>query len=246
MKKTVLITLLLLLPFAAQAQKTADDVARRAIETAAGEAWAKARYFSFTFNVEREGKNVASFAQKWDRVTGDYRVSGKDPQGLPFDVVVNLKTKKGRANRNGIDVTDPAVLADNLSTIAMRRFSSDTFWLLMPLRMMDATQRSLEGERTDSCGRAWDVVKLTFDPAVGLTPGDTYWAWVNRDTGLVDEWDMRQQARSGDQPTEILFRDYRRVAGLLISTRREIRGKNQTVRLDNLEILLEPPKGAFQ
>ena len=73
-----------LLPAFAQ---TADDVARRAIDVLAGPAWEKARYFAFTFTVEREGKIVVSFPQRWDRYTGDYRVSGKDAKGDDFLVI---------------------------------------------------------------------------------------------------------------------------------------------------------------
>ena len=48
-----------------------------------------ARYFAFSFNVEREGKIVASYAQRWDRFTGDYRVSGKNREGEDIAVVMN-------------------------------------------------------------------------------------------------------------------------------------------------------------
>jgi hypothetical protein len=91
------------------------------------------------------------------------------------------------------------------------------------------------------------VVKLTFEHG-GLTEGDTHWAWVNRDTGIVDEWYMKMQsAAPADRPTEIIFHDFRRAGGLYISTRREVRGPvSQFVRLDDLQILPAVPKGAFQ
>ena len=44
----------------------------------------------------------------------------------------------------------------------------------------------------------------------------------------------------------VMFRDYRRAGGLLISARREIPSKKQTVRLEELQVLPEPPKGAFE
>jgi hypothetical protein len=46
-------------------------------------------------------------------------------------------------------------------------------------------------------------------------------------------------------PLEVFFRDFHHVNGLLIAARREIKGKNQTVRFDNVKILPEVPKGAF-
>jgi hypothetical protein len=71
--------------------------------------------------------------------------------------------------------------------------------------------------------------------------------WVNRDTGLVDEWHMKLQGSAAeDQPTPVLFHDYRRYGGLLISTRREIKGKATTIiRLDDVVVASDVPSGAF-
>lgn len=223
----------------------ADELARRAIDILAGPAWEKARFFSFTFNLERNGQPAASFAQQWDRYTGDYRVSGKDPAGVPFVVVENVNTKAGRAWQNGVEVTDPAAL-QTLLALGYRRFINDTYWLLMPLKMLDpGVHRSALGERTDACGRKWDVVRVIFDQGAGVAT-DVYWAWINRDTGIVEEWDMKLQGSpAADLPVEVFFHDFRRISGMLISTRREVKGKNQVVRLDDLKILSDVPKGAF-
>jgi len=242
---TVLLGLFLALPAVAQ-QAPADDLARRVIDVQAGSAWEKARYFEFAFDVEREGKIATSFPQRWDRYTGDYRVSGRDQKGNDFIVILNTNTRKGRAWINGEEVTDAR--RDEAINTGYRRFINDTYWLLMPLKMLDpGVHRSAEGERTDSCGHTWDVLKLSFDPGVGLTSADQYWAWINRDTGLVEEWDMRLQGMKAEDPMlEAVFRDFRRVAGLLISTRRDIKNKNQSIRLDNLKVLSEVPAGAFE
>lgn len=223
--------------------QTADDVARRAIDVLAGPAWEKARYFAFTFTVEREGRIVVSFPQRWDRYTGDYRVSGKDAKGDDFLVIMNTNTKQGRAWKNGQEVPDSA----ELLALGYRRFINDTYWLLMPLKSMDpGVHRQLTGERTDACGRTWDVVQLSFSPGVGLTPGDNYWMHVNRSTGMVERWDMKLQSMKPEEaPSEVYFHDYGRYAGLLLSTRREIRGRNQFIRLDDLSVGTEVPKGAF-
>jgi len=230
---------------AQQPAPSADDLARRNFDAQAGPAWEKARYFEFTFNVDRAGTIAASFPQRWDRYTGDYRVSGRDQKGNDFVVVMNVNSKQGRAWINGEEVKD-ARLTDELS-VGYKRFINDTYWLLMPLKMLDpGVHRSAEGERTDSCGHTWDVVKLSFDQGVGLTSGDQYWAWINRDTGIVDEWDMRLQSMKPEDPMlQVIFHDFHRVAGLLISTRRELRNKNQSIRLDDLKVSTDVPAGAF-
>jgi hypothetical protein len=235
--------LMLLAAGALAEERSADEVARRAIDILAGPAWEKGRYIAFTFNVDRDGKLAASYPQRWDRRTGDYRVSGKNRQGVPVEVIMNVNSRKGRALENGIPVTDPQKLADDL-TFGYQRFKHDTFWLLMPLTMFDpGVRRTYEGERSDSCGHTWDLVKLA---GAGDTPGDVYWVWVNRDTGMVDEWDMKVQGtKPEDRPVEVMFHDVRRVAGILLSTRREIRGAGQMVRFDELQILPDVPKRAF-
>ena len=223
----------------------ADALAKRTIEANGGAAWDKARYLSYTFVVERNGQAAASFPQQWDRVTGDYRVSGLDPKGVPFTVILNAKTKTGRAWQKGVEVKDLPALKELLS-LGYRRYNNDTYWLLMPLQMLEpGVHRTSQGERTDAAGHKWDVVRLTFDPSLEINY--TVWAWINRESGLVDEWDMKAPGAAATDPSiEVFFRDFKRVAGVLISMRREVMGKNQTVRFDELQILPETPKGAFE
>ncbi len=241
MVRALVLSSFVVMPAFAQ-QPSADDVARRAIEVLAGPAWEKARYFAFTFNVEREGKIAASFPQRWDRYSGDYLVSGKDQKGDDFLVIMNTNTKKGRGWKNGTEATGADL--DPLLTLGYRRFINDTYWLLMPLKMLDpGVHRSLDAPQSDACGRTDHVVKLTFDQGVGIT-NDVYWAWVNHDTGLVDEWHMKLQgSKPEDAPMVAKFRDYRRFGGLLISTRREM-GKS-VIRLDDVVVSSDVPKDAF-
>src|SRR5260370_19414652 len=147
---------------------------------------------------------------------------------------MNVNTKKGKAWQNGNEVTDPAKL-DELMKRGYGRFINDTYWLLMPIKMLDpGVHRASEGEKTDTCGHVWDVVRLSFDQGVGLTPADVYWAWVNRDSGLVDQWDMRLTfSTPEDPPSVVKFHDFHRIGGLLLSTRRAIAGKNHLIRLDH-------------
>lgn len=228
--------------FAAYGQPTADSVAQRAIDIMAGPAWNDARYFAFTFNVEREGKIVASYKQHWDRFTGDYAVSGKNREGEELRVVMNINTKQGSAWKNGQAAADPA----ELLKFGYGRFINDTYWLLMGFKSFDpGVTRTYDGERTNAAGTIHDVVRFSF-ANVGLTPGDVYWMWANRDTGLVDQWHMKLEgSKPEDAPGVVLFRDYRRIANLLISTRREITGRGTFIRLDDVTIARDVPAGVF-
>jgi hypothetical protein len=241
---------ILLFAAAVQAQEapkpTADNVTQRSLEVAAGPAWESARYFAFTFVLERDGKVAATFPQRYDRTTGQYRVSGLDPQGKKFEAVMNVGTKQGKGWVDGAEVTGEKLTG--VLALATRRFQNDMFWLLMPFKMRDQLVKKLyTGSRDDACGHTWDVVQLSFDASFGVSPNDVYSVWVSRDTGLIDYWDMKLVGSpSSEGPVTVRFRDYRRVGGLLISATREVASKKQTVRLEDLQVLPETPKGAFE
>src|SRR6266850_1717438 len=138
---------LLLFTAASQAQEAAkpspDALSRRVFDMSAGPAWETARYFAFTFSLDRDGKVVASFPQRFDRVSGDYRVSGLDPQGKKFEVIMNVNTKRGRAWIAGVEVPGDKV-APVLAN-AYRRYQNDIFWLLMPFKMREQGVRRTSG-----------------------------------------------------------------------------------------------------
>src|ERR1043165_7100994 len=158
-----LVTFLLSVLFAVSAMaQTADARAHRALDAIGGPAWDKARYFEFAFSVSRGEERGTSFPQRWDRVTGEYRVSGTDPKRNEFLVIMNVNTKKGRAWLNGEEVHDSRL--DDTLMLAYRRFVNDTYWLLMPLKMSEAgVKREALGERPDSCGRTSGVVKGSME-----------------------------------------------------------------------------------
>lgn len=247
----VVLTTLFAIASPSPAQQTgpnADDIARRTLDIlSAPGALEKARYIAFTFNVERGGKILASYPQRWDRFTGEYRVSGKTVDGLSFDVTLNVVTRKGHGSIDGRPVTDNTKFQE-LFAIGYRQFMADTTWLFMPFELMyPGVHRTYDGQRTDSCGHTWDLLKLTFDPnVVGLPAGDEYWFWINRNTGMIEQWDVKPAGSKDHDPMESMLRDYQRVGGLLVSTRREIRSKGQAIRFDDLKILPEPPQGAFE
>src|SRR5881394_1650734 len=88
------------------ATQTADEVAHRALDVlGGGPAWDNAKYVAFTFSVERESKVISSFREAMDRNTGMYRVSGHAEDGVPFEVVVNISTKKGHGTLGGKPLT---------------------------------------------------------------------------------------------------------------------------------------------
>ena len=121
----------------AQKAPSADELAHRTINAMGGmTALERARYVSFTFKVEKDKKEVASFPQRWDRLTGDYHVSGRRPDGLPFEATINVNTGAVKGTIQGRTVTTPEE-QKKLFQFAYERYVSDTFFLMMPLMMLD-------------------------------------------------------------------------------------------------------------
>ncbi len=224
-------------------QPSADAVAARAFELMAGPSWEKARYIAFTFGVQREGKIVASYAQRLDRYTGDYRVSGRNREGKDFIVVMNINTKAGRGWLDGVEVSDPK----DLLVTGYRRYINDTYWLLMPLKLRDPGVRLESAGQVTDGSRVIDVLRLNFDQGVGLTSGDQYWVGIDRETGMAVTWEMKLQNSKPDEPNgKFNLRKYERRGGLLLSTVKEAADGKSQIMLTDVTVSSEVPKDAFR
>lgn len=185
---TWLIALLIAAPASAQqADEKAVQVADALMKAMGGaEAFEKTRYLRFDFASEREGKLTGPPVEHlWDRHTGRYRVSWTR-DGKRHLALFNVNTQQGRVYADSQEMTGEEL--EKTLRAAYGRFINDTYWLLMPAKLRDpGVHLKYEGEqRVD--GVAYDVVVLSFDEGIGLTPKDRYWAYVNRETGLMDRW----------------------------------------------------------
>ncbi len=150
------------------------------------ESWQNARYLSFRWIVEREGDVLADYRHDWDRYTNRYRVEGTDRDGHHFVVLFDTQTKEGEAYVDGHAIEPDS--AKSWIDFAYGRFINDSYWLLMPYKLNDpGVILKYEGEK-EIDGNTYDVVKVTFEN-VGLTPKDTYWAFINKQTRLMDKWE---------------------------------------------------------
>lgn len=174
---------------AAEPSPEAVAVAERTLEAMGGsEAWEATRFLRFDFFGFR--------LHYWDRYTGRHRLEGKTRDGDAYVVLSNIQTREGEAWVNGERQTGDA--AKEWLERAYGAWVNDTYWLLMPYKLRDpGVSLSYEGEE-EVDGARYDKLKLTFD-GVGLTPGDTYWAWINRDTGLMDRWAYHLEGWEADR-----------------------------------------------
>ncbi len=128
---------------------------------------------------------------------------------------------------------------------AYGRFINDTYWLLMPVKMMDpGVTRTYVA---DSSMGGMDVLRLSFD-AVGLTPGDQYWVYVDKNTGRVERWAFLLQGHPRDHvPQPIRWTDYKSFqtpAGTIELSERKTRNGSVTYT-DNVDVPENLPDGAF-
>ena len=190
----------------------ADAVAERTLEAMGGrDAWEATRFLRFNFFGFR--------LHHWDKYTGRHRLEGKTRDGDSYVVLHNVNTREGEVHVNGEQQQGEA--KDEWLERAYGAWINDTYWLLMPYKLRDpGVSLTYDGEE-ELHGVAYDRLKLTFE-AVGLTPGDTYWAWINRETGLMDRWAyFLQDWEEGREPTGWQWLDWQTYGGIKLSPRRK-------------------------
>ncbi len=212
----------------------AVEVAKRTLAAMGGEAaFARLRTLRFDFVVERGGKEVARRGHLWDRHDGRYRASWKTEDGKTVVALFDVNDpKKGRAWLDG-----KAASGEELGKLledGYGLFINDTYWLLMPAKMLDpGVHLAYEGEKNET-GRLYDVVHVSFDGGVGLTPKDNYWAYVSKESGLMERWDFVLQDRKPEDRRTFLWQDWRPIGGVRLSLRKSIPDGSAAIRFENM------------
>jgi len=227
-------------PAAAASDPAAVAIAERALESLGGrEAWRGTRYLRFDWAVERGGKPVVRRAHFWDKWKGDYRLEAASREGEPFVVVMNLKTREGRAWSGGRELEGEALKAQLED--AFGAWTNDTYWLLAPFKLLDpGVSLKLAGSESKD-GKTWDKVELGFD-SVGLTPKDRYWVWVDRETGLVDRWDY-VLGGGDDPPTSWTWEGWAEHGRIKLPNDHHVMGGDARIHFPVLSVPAEMPEG---
>ncbi|HXU45270.1 MAG TPA: hypothetical protein VN783_07080 [Thermoanaerobaculia bacterium] len=212
-----------------------EALADQVLEALGGQkAWEATRYLHFTFAGRR--------SHWWDRYDGRHRVEGKTKEGQSYVVLENLNTREGTAYLDGKQVEGDEL--KKYLELGYGTWVNDTYWLIMPYKLRDpGVHLALAGEETID-GTTYDKLALSFDH-VGLTPGDHYWAYVNRTTHLMDRWAyLLEDAKPGEAPTAWLWKDWQKVGGILLAPTRVMVGSDRTLPLGELSTA-PIPDGAF-
>ena len=220
----------------------ARAVADRVMDALGGkEAWDRTRFLRFGFGSERDGKWMGR-THHWDKWTGRYRVEGQTRDGKPFVTLMNLNTREGSAWLEGKKLE-----GEDLKKQLERGYGmwvNDTYWLLMPYKMNDpGVNLSYAGEERGDNGAMYDKVQLRFE-SVGLTPKDTYWVWVNRDTGMVDRWDYVLAGESV-APTTWQWTGWKKYGDIMLAGERTNAKENGKLMLPDIAVLESVPDSVF-
>ncbi len=206
------------------------------------DAWDRARYFEFTFTVERDGQRGRGWSHQWDRWNGDYRLSGtRNDADLVVLMNVNNREAGGQAWVDGQPVTGASL--DSLLTFAFGRWTNDSYWLIMPFKWTDpGVQVSYQGMSTDSAGRQWEMVHLRFD-SVGLTPQNEYDAWIDPQSHLMERWSHFRTADA--EPSVYDWSDWQQFGPIRLATRKPSLGGTAAIVFENVRVETSVPSGAF-
>ena len=174
------------------ADPKAAEIADNMMKAMGGlDAWNKAHFVRYDFTVNIGGKTVVDRSHLWDKMTGRYRLEGKDKEGRETVALFNIGNQQGTAYVAGKKLEGVAAAAALKD--AYGAFINDMYWLAMPWKWTDqGVNLKLVGAKTLN-GKKYDVVQLTFGK-VGLTPGDAYEAYVSPATHLMEHWEYKLQS----------------------------------------------------
>ena len=221
----------------ASADDRAMQLAERVMAALGGEeAWAETRFIQFNFFGAR--------THHWDRHTGAHRLEGKTRDGDHYVVLHNVNSRKGEAFLNGELLTGDS--AKEWLERAYGAWINDTYWLVMPYKLRDpGVHLSHDGEE-DIDGQTYDKLLLTFD-RVGLTPGDRYWAYIDRESGLMRRWAYHLQGWGEDRaPTAWDWLDWKSYGDIMLSSRRVKVDDGSVQMLDDIAVFDHLPMEVFQ
>ena len=201
--KTLALTLLAAAAMsAAPATRPADTGAKRiaadVVKAAGGAVWpGQVKTLAFTFNVVKDGKTVMSAQHVWDVPAGKDTVTW-DGKTVAVDVQASPSSFK--------DGTDQKA--------AFARWTNDSYWLLMPLKLLDSGVQFGPVMMTRDMPPSRANMTMSFG-AVGMTPGDQYDLSIDLRKNQVTHWVYRPNA---DTKAGFKWEGYRDFNGLTLAT----------------------------
>jgi hypothetical protein len=211
---------------ASKSDPKAVAIADQVIAAVGGEAaWAKAKQIEFSEKVIVDGQEKINVHHIWDRWNGRHRFEKADPVSKAELMVAYEQF--GDAAFGEVDGhTDiPREQVEKMKGEAQKRISIDAFTLLLPFKLKDpGVSLKFVEERAEPAAPdkpVYDVIKMTFAPGVGISPGDVYYVVVDKSTHLIKQVEVVEQGRSEDQRIGYRFDDWTDAGGIKVSLKRQ-------------------------
>lgn len=186
---------------------------------------------AFDLVMIREGKETGRISHFWNRGSDSYIVKGTARDGRKWEVIfVDVINKIGSATIDGAIVTDSS--RASLLEMGYGRFINDTYWLLMPFKLLDSGVYHYREADTTIGGKNYQVLRLSF-ANVGLTPGDRYWLYVDPATKLVERWRFHLQS---NRDGEYQWTDYRKFGPVTLALRRIAADGMNELQIDDVHV----------
>ncbi len=237
-------------------ENRADSVAMKVFEAYGGPAaWADLRYLRFDFatgpppavaadSVAAPPERTVRRRHLWNRMTGDYRLETPGGGDTLYVALFNTSAPgEGSAWLFGerVGAEEEAVLLED----AYRSFINDTYWLLMPVKLFDEGVR--RKHLPDSSRADVDVLHLSFGD-VGLTPGDQYWVYADKETGDIRQWAYRLQHHAPDHAPQPFawsaHKTFETPSGALVVSEQKT-SDGFVLFTDRVDMPADAPEGAF-
>lgn len=187
-------------------------LAEKIVKAAGGDVWPKVSRIKFTFNVEDEGKLVASVKHDWNVRTGVDNITVNE-KAITTNVYEN-KTREG----------------DELQ--AFKRWTNDSYWLLMPLKLLDGGIQYGPVISTRDLPPSRGKMTISF-AGVGLTPGDQYDLAVDLRENRVTHWTYRPNA---EKSAGFTWENYQNFNGLVLSTEHKTDDGKRRIFFTDIEV----------
>jgi hypothetical protein len=166
----------------------------------------------FRFVVIDQGERVFAADHHWDLVHNRARITWTSREKKSYDALLDIGARTAEGTIDGAPAEGDA--KKELSEKAYARWINDTYWLMLPLKLLDpGTKLEMEAPQEVN-GEKHQVLKLSFD-RVGLTPGDVYWLYVNPEANRIVRWEMLLEG--SNERAGVTFEDYHPVGPLLLA-----------------------------
>ncbi len=218
---------------ATQSDSAAIALADKVLQAAGGnEQLARVHQLSFQFSIKADSGVVSMWRHDWDRRNQRYRLSGALASGEQVLVYLNLRAQDGQAFMNGNPAPEEELQA--LLAMAYSRFTSDTYWLLLPFKLKDAGAR-LEYRGVKQINAAhYEVLHLSFSDDVGLTPENEFEIFIDPATWEIRRWEFFEHPEA--EARIAWWEKWQSFGGLRLATQRRLEESDRVLSFEEIVV----------